>query len=260
MPVFSTPAILLRRTDFGDYDLILTFFTLDFGKISLIAKSAKKSTKRFGGILELFSVLQVVAGSVRGRGMAVLQEASLICPFSQIRADFRKTAYASYWAELINAWLEENEKQQQLFDLFQNVLSELDGGNTPADVLTIIFQMRFLRLSGYRPNIRTCSHCRTRLEAVVQDKFTLDLAKGGILCAECSAGSQGRLSLSKGTIKRLLWVEDGDMAKAIRIRFTSQSLKEGVEFLEAFVPYHLGKQPRSLKFLRQMREDVQFQR
>jgi len=255
MPVFSTPAIMLRRTDFGDYDLILTFFTLDFGKISVIAKSAKKSTKRFAGILELFSVLQVVAGSGRGKGLPVLQEASLVHPFSRIRADFRKTAYASYWAELINAWLEENEKQPHLFHLFQHVLGELDSGNTPQDVLTIIFQMRFLRLSGHRPNITACSNCRTALEAIMQDMFTLDLAKGGIICAKCGPGSQGRLSVSKGTIKRLLWVEDGDMTKATRIRFTPESLKEGVEFMEAFVPYHLGKQPRSLKFLHQIRKD-----
>jgi DNA repair protein RecO (recombination protein O) len=87
----------------------------------------------------------------------------------------------------------------------------------------------------------------------MQDRFTLDLAKGGVVCGKCRPGSQGRLSISKGTIKRLLWVEDGGMIKAARIRFTADSLKEGVEFLEAFVPYHLGKQPRSLKFLRQIR-------
>jgi DNA repair protein RecO (recombination protein O) len=39
------------------------------------------------------------------------------------------------------------------------------------------------------------------------------------------------------------------------MKFTSGAIREGLEFLEAFVPYHLGKQPRSLKFLRQIRED-----
>ena len=98
MPVFSSPAILLRRLDYGDFDVIITFFTLKRGKLSLIAKSAKKSTKRFAGILELFSVLEVTAGTDRGKGLSVLLEAVLKHPFSAIRADFRKTAYASYWA------------------------------------------------------------------------------------------------------------------------------------------------------------------
>jgi DNA repair protein RecO (recombination protein O) len=72
MPVFSTPAILLRRMDYGDFDVIITFFTLRKGKLTVIAKSAKKSTKRFAGILELFSILEVVAGGGRGKGMPVL--------------------------------------------------------------------------------------------------------------------------------------------------------------------------------------------
>ena len=106
MPVFATPAILLRRIDYGDFDVIITFFTLNKGKLSLIAKAAKKSTRRFAGILELFSVLDLVVGTGRGKGLPILQEAALIKPFEGIRADFKKTAYASYWAELIYSWLE----------------------------------------------------------------------------------------------------------------------------------------------------------
>ena len=121
MPVFSTPAVLLRRMDYGDFDVIITFFTLKCGKLTLIAKSAKKSTKRFAGILELFSVLEVVAGTSRGKGLAVLQEAVLKQPFSAIRADFKKMAYASYWAELIYNWIEENFKQVPLYYLFEQV-------------------------------------------------------------------------------------------------------------------------------------------
>ncbi|MDM8553033.1 DNA repair protein RecO, partial [Desulfobacterales bacterium HSG2] len=87
MNTFSTSAIMLRRIDFGDYDLIITFLTLDMGKVSVIAKSAKRSKKRFAGILELFSVLQVVCS--RGRGLPVLQEAVLRDPFIKIRSDIK---------------------------------------------------------------------------------------------------------------------------------------------------------------------------
>ncbi|MBW2449181.1 MAG: DNA repair protein RecO [Deltaproteobacteria bacterium] len=257
MPVFSSPAILLRRMDYGDFDVIITFFTLKRGKLSLIAKSAKKSVKRFAGILELFSVLEVVAGTGRGKGMTVLQEAVLKQPFSAIRADFRKTAYASYWAELIYNWIEENFKQVSLYHLFEHVLAELDSGRTAAAGLNILFQMRFLALSGHRPNLNNCSVCRKELENIKQDKFVLDSQRGGIVCKNCRTGSASRALLGKGTIKQLLWVESGDLAKATRIKFSQSALKEGTEFLEEFVCYHLGKQPRSLKFLRQIRNTLE---
>ncbi|MGD9289263.1 MAG: DNA repair protein RecO [Desulfobacterales bacterium] len=253
MSAFSSPAILLRRMDYGDFDVITTFFTLNKGKLSLIAKSAKKSTKRFAGILELFSLLDIVAAAGRRKGLAVLQEAVLKQPFSAIRADFRKTAYASYWAELIYNWIEENFKQVALFHLLEHVLAELDSGRTaPAD-LNILFQMRLLTLAGYRPNLHRCSVCGNELEKIKQDTIAIDSKRGGIICQKCRAGSGSGTHLGKGTIKQLLWVESGDLAKAVRIKFSQTALMESTGFLEEFVCYHLGKQPRSLKFLRQIR-------
>jgi DNA repair protein RecO (recombination protein O) len=254
MPGFATPAILLRRTEYGDFDIIITFFTLKKGKLSLIAKSGKKSTKRFGGILELFSELEVVGSAGRGKGLPVLQEAMLKQPFGGIRTDFQKTAFASYWAELIHDWMEENFKQASVYYLFQHVLSELDSGGTPATVLNLLFQMRFLAISGHRPNLHRCSLCRKELENMKEETIMVDLKRGGIICGTCAPGSLSRTALSKGTIKQLLWVECGKLDKAARIRFTPSALKEGTDFLEEFVPYHLGKQPRSLKFLRQIRK------
>ena len=256
MPVFSSPAILLRRLDYGDFDVIITFFTLNRGKLSLIAKSAKKSTKRFAGILELFSVLEVVAGSSRSKGLAVLQEAVLKQPFSAIRSDFRKTAYASYWAELIYNWIEDNFKQVSLYRLLEHVFTELDRGRTSPAVLNILFQMRLLTLSGHRPNLDDCNVCRKALENIKQDHIIIDSQRGGILCNNCRTGASSHTWFGKGTIKQLLWVESGDLAKATRIKFSQSAIEEGTKFLEEFVCFHMGKQPRSLKFLRQIRSGV----
>ena len=253
MSNFSTPAILLRRMDYGDFDLILTFYTLKNGKLSLIAKSAKKSIKRFAGILELFSMLDVVASHGRGKGLPVLQEAVLKQPFEGIRADFKKTAYASYWAELIYNWMEGNYQQVALFNLLEHVLSELDSGKAAAAELNILFQMRFLSLSGHRPHMTACSLCQRDLEKIEQTKIILDLKTGGIVCGNCRGRSASRIVLSRGTIKQLLWIDIGDLSKAARMRFNPPALTEITNFLEEFVSYHLGKQPRSLKFLRQIR-------
>jgi DNA repair protein RecO (recombination protein O) len=254
MPVFTTPAILLRRLDYGDFDLILTFLSLERGKISLIAKSAKKSTKRFAGILELFSLMEVVASTGKSRGLPVLQEAALISPFSAIRSDISKTAYASYWCELLNNWVEENQKQAPLFYLLKHALSQLDRGAPTTSETSIFFQMRLLRLSGHSPRLSQCGRCRKNLETIQPNAVVFDIAKGAILCDGCSTGASGRIRLSKGTIKQLLWAESGDLKKASRVRFGAQALKEGLEFLEEFVPYTMGKQPQSLKFLRQIRK------
>ncbi len=254
MSTFSTPAILIRRTDYGDYDLILTFFSLARGKISLIAKSAKKSTKRFGGILELFSELVVVGSSGRGKGLPVLQEAALKQPFSRIRADITRTAYASYWAELIHDWMQEYERQTELYDLLKRSLGDLDSGRTSEAGLSVLFQMRLLNISGHRPNLSHYCRCQNPLESTVSGRLIFNIARGGITCRNCASRASEGIRLSMGTLKQLLWAGSGDLAKAFRIRFSPNTISEALDFLEAFVPYHLGKQPRSLKFLRHIRK------
>jgi len=254
MSSFSTPAIMLRRIDYNDYDLIINFFTLAGGKISVIAKSAKKSTKRFSGILELFSVLDIVYTSGRRKGLPILKEAALKQPFSKIRTDIKKTAYASYWAELINVWMEEGERQIQLYYLFYHVLDELNIGRISEEALSILFQMRFMIMSGLSPNLIHCSMCKIEIEGMKKNRIMFDLAKGGIVCERCTSGSLRKVFLSKGTIKQLLWFEKEDLKTAKRVRLTPQAIKESIDFLEAFVPYHTGKKLRSLKFLRQIRQ------
>ena len=245
---------MLRKVDFGDYDLVITFFTLQEGKITAIAKSAKKSTKRFAGILELFSALNVVYSTGRRKGLPVLQEATLKYPFSTIRTSMLKTAYASYWAQLINEWMESGQKQVEIYELFQYILRKLDSCQTSEAALSILFQMKFITLSGLAPNLGQCSICHIEVEKIKETRVQFDFAKGGILCDGCASKTLRKTFLSKGIIKQLLWIEKGDLVKAVRVRFSSDALKEGSEFLETFVPYHLGKEPRSLKFLQQIRK------
>lgn len=253
MASFSTPAIVLRRIDYGDYDLILSLLTPGRGKLAVMAKAAKRSKKRFGGILELFSDLEVVCSAGRTQGLSMLVEASLRNPYFNIRGDIKKMAYASYWAELINIWVEEGQQQVALYTLLQYVLQKLDQGDVSDELLSILFQMKFLSVSGLCPNLDHCCTCKCEIDQLTDKAVVLDHAKGGLVCEDCLPYQTQHRSLSKGTIKQLRWIERNELPKAVRIRFSPPGLTEGLAFLEAFVPYHLGKEPRSLKFLQKLR-------
>jgi DNA repair protein RecO (recombination protein O) len=259
MSSLNTPAILLRRIEYGDYDLIVTLFTPQLGKTSAIAKSAKKSVKRFSGILEPFSCLDVVLTKGRGKGLPVLQEASLEEPFFKIRENIVKTAYASYWSELVYLWMAEGEPLEALYRLILHVLSELNRGSTPVEVLSILFQMRFLSLAGFRPNFDHCHTCKKSLDQIRHAVMVSDPARGGIACPTCMGSSNDRPKISKGTLKQLNWTDTGDLERAGRVRFTAAAVAEGLTFLESFVPFHIGKSPKSLKVLRTVRKELEKQ-
>lgn len=249
----STPAILLRRVDYGDFDLILTLLTIKEGKVSVMAKSAKKSVKRFGGALELFSQLNVVFSSGPKRGLPLLKEASLVRPFSNIRSDIQKTAYASYWSEIVHKWVMEGKKEERLYHLLHMVLEELDENVLPDALLSLVFQSKFLSLSGLRPNMEECMQCGENVDCIKTSCFSFDSRRGGMLCSGCDDGVREKPSLSKGTLKLLNWIDGEDFDHVRRIRFSTRALHEAQAFLEVAVPYHLGKMPKSLVFLQKIR-------
>src|SRR5512136_2003832 len=226
MSQFSTSAILLRRTDYGDYDLILSVFSLERGRLSLIAKSAKKSSRRFPGVLEIFSEIDLVGSSGRGRGLPVLQAAVLKQPFARIRSGPLRLAYARYWAELVHDWMEEGVEHPDLYQLLSHVLGELDRGEMPEAVLSILFQMRFLKLSRHDPNLECCVLCRRGVDRIPPGRLGVDVAKGGIACPSCLPGFLEAGHLSKGTAKQLLWVSGGDLGRAARMKFSAEATGE----------------------------------
>ena len=253
MPPLSSPAVVLRIIEHGDHDKIITFFALEQGKVSLIAKGAQKSMRRFAGILELFSVLNLVWTSGRGRGLPILQEAGVVHPFERIRTSMAKTAYASYWCELVYRWMEKGQKQPSVYKLLSQALDELNAGDRPEETIHIMFQLRFMVINGFRPSLEHCSTCRRPLEKFEGVSVAFDARQGGVLCPKCHAQKRGCLYLSKGTIKHLRWVLNAPSEKCHRLRFSRQARQESLDMLEAFVPCHLGKETKSLKFLKALK-------
>lgn len=255
MQLSSASAILLRRQAYGDHDLIVTFLTRQRGKMSVIAKNAKKSRKRFAGILEPFTVLHIVYS--RGRGLPILREADLETPFESIRAWIKKTAYAGYWAELLIQWLEEWHPQTRLYDLLQHVLSELheySSNDMTIEFLSLLFQMRFMTLTGHLPDFSGCAVCHAGIDEIDGNPIAFDLSKGALVCEKCRSKcvAQTLQHLSKGTIKQMVWLTHQEFEKSLRVRFAPHAVSEGLRFLNVFVPYHLGIEPRSLQFIKKV--------
>ena len=249
--IYSSSAIILRRIEYGDYDYILTFITPYHGKVSVIAKNAKKSVKRFSGSLELFYGLNVVIRE--GRSVSFLEEVYIEKTFSNIRSDIMRTAYACYWSEIIVQWIEEGTPQKKLYDLLEFALDELDKKQRTPEEISIIFQMKFLEITGFLPELTKCGQCSCDIDAMTDIRLVFDVRAGWLLCNRCKYNAVDGITLSKGTLKKMLWLCDSDIEKTLRIKFTGHAIQEALKFLEAFLPYHLEKEVRSLNFLRKMR-------
>jgi len=253
---FSTDGILLKRIDYGEHDLIITFFTTSMGRISVMAKNAKKSVKRFAGALEPFSAMNLECTLPKRKNlMPVLNNVDLSNPFSRIRTSTANTGYAFYWLELVNSWMEEGKGQSGLYDLLFHVLSALDSGSMERQVLSLLFQIRFMNLSGFSPDFTSCGCCATPLDEIDQQRITFDFNEGRLVCDKCGKNSvRHGITVSKGTLKQLFWINNSDLGRSERLRFSPCAIREGEALLESFIPCHLGREVNSLIFLRRIRE------
>lgn len=256
MPDFTTDAILLRKIEYGDHDFIISFFTKSKGKISVIAKNAKKSVKRFSGALDLFFADQIHCTFPKKKkdGLIILSQAELENGFTNIRYDVFKTAYASFWVELIDFWLEEDKVQPDLYDLLLFSLEALNTDTIPKEVLNLLFQIRFMSISGFSPGIEKCDICKTPVDFIEQKSVRFDFKEGRIICQNCDkTRSKYGMTISKGTLKQLFWINNSDISRADRIRFSGFAIKEGTRLLEAFISFHMGRDFKSLQFLNRIR-------
>ena len=257
MPGFVTDAILLRKIEYGDHDFIISFLTESKGKISVIAKNAKKSIQRFSGALDLFSVnnIQCTFPKKKKDGLTILYRI-FENGFANIRYDVYKTAYASFWVEVMHFWLEENKQQSGLYNLLLFSLDALNQGSLSREVISLFFQIRFMSLSGFFPNIENCDKCKTPVDHIEQKKVWFDFAEGRIMCQNCiKKRSKYGMTVSKGTLKQINWIHTSDISRADRIKFSNLAIKEGEMLVEAFIPFYIGREFKSLQFLDRLRHE-----
>ena len=248
MPLYQTPAIVLRSTPYGESDQIVTLYTLDFGKMKGIAKGAKRSRKRFANTLEIGSYIQVAFFEKETQDLVRLDQSELIRPFGSLREDITKLAWASYFIELVNEMTAERIKNKALFKLLVFFLNLIDQGMLQEEIQRV-FEVRLLSLLGYQPHFDHCTRCQKRLSG---ENFFFGIREGGVLCPSCATHLPGLVPISLGTVKTLLLAQSLPLEKVRRLSFSPQSSKESRAVLSVFLQEYLGKELKSKKFLEQI--------
>ncbi len=154
MSAITEKVLVLRKVRYGEADLILTCLTQHGRVLSLIAKSALKSRKRFGGgILEPTHYLNITYNPPKGDAdkLSVLTEASLLQDFKGLRDDFEKLEFALHVVKTVAHVSNEGEvHSKSLFDLVGNTLTVAQASSRLSWLRTQ-FEVKFLHQQGVLP-------------------------------------------------------------------------------------------------------------
>jgi len=178
MAVLSSEAVILRTWPLYEADLIVSFFTRDYGRVKGIAKSALKSRRRFGGALEPTTMARAWFAERPRQELVRLDQLEIIrSPLSSPVGPVRMTIL-SFLAELLDEALPERDPQETVFRLTASVLEQA-AVEQPWMPLTY-FQLWMTRLMGLLPDIAHCTVCG---EALLAGEVSFTGYADGLFCA-----------------------------------------------------------------------------
>ncbi|MDO8638845.1 MAG: DNA repair protein RecO [Candidatus Daviesbacteria bacterium] len=145
MAVFTTEGIIIKRSNFGEADRILTIVTPFKGKIKIIAKGVRRITSRRGGNVELLN--KVKLHIYQSRGMPILTEAESISTYPTIKNDLILSSYGSHIMELAEKLLPEEQGNPTAYQLIASILGLLE--TNPRQIFIRAFEVKLLSVLGY---------------------------------------------------------------------------------------------------------------
>jgi DNA repair protein RecO (recombination protein O) len=194
MVVLTSEAVVLRTWPVHEADLIVSFFTRDYGRMRGVAKAALKSRKRFGGALEPMTLARAWFVERPRQELVRLDQLEILRSPLSAPVDHTRMTVLSFYAELIDEVLPERDPQDAVFRLLVAVLEQTSAVESevvqPWMALTY-FSLWMTRLMGLLPDTGRCMVCGEALHAA---EVSFSSYTDGLFCGLHANGSASPLS------------------------------------------------------------------
>lgn len=250
MTLRSTCGIVLKISEHGEADKLVTLYSNDLGRVTGIAKGAKKSKQRFVNKLEEFSHLQIFYRPPRGLtgGLLLISEAELLCPYLSLRKNYRRYVAAMYISELMLRFTRDHDPDLRLYGLLKWAFSSLDKGDVPQRI-AVLYHLQLLAAAGYRPELNQCSNC---LQPVGPGRtFVFLPGTGSLLCSSCHLQQEpyhNRLSVQ--ALKFLASAQITSLERLSRLHLSGRIATEAMESLYHYTLHLLQQDIHSWQAMR----------
>src|SRR5579862_2409907 len=179
MALHESEAIVLRTYPLREADLLVTLFTRVEGKVRGVARSAKKSKKRFGGALEPLTVVRAFYDVRERNELARLDACEVLESPLSVEVSYPRAVALSHVAELLDELLPDHEVNDAVFRLALAVLGQMRSPEIWMPVT--YFQLWMTRLMGYLPDLSACIVCGRVLNG---NRAFYHALADGLMCAE----------------------------------------------------------------------------
>lgn len=237
-----SPAVCLRKVDWSETSQVLRFFTPGQGKISCVAKGAKRKKSAFLAPFDVLAIYDLIRIEKRPGTLDILTAAERVKTYPALVRDFGRFSAACYAAEFVDEFTKEGMPADGVYELLVELLERLETGVPVPDAL-FSFEIRALDALGFLPRLRECGVCR---KPTSRSDLTFSVIDGGAVCPECRPDTPKRFHVRRASLESLARFAEGDMP----VKAMERSLVVEIRrILDALVVHHLEREPRSARFL-----------
>ena len=228
--------------DFSESSCVVTLFTRDFGKITGLAKGARRPKGPFESALDLLSIVRLMVIRKSSDALDLLTEAKLEQRFRASGRDLARLYAGYYVIELLADLTHDDDPHPELFDVAMHTLRGLDAdAHVPTALLR--FELAALNILGHRPTLDLCAGCGETVPD--QPRVPFGLLSGGVLCSQCREGKRLVISLSQKARHTLLREFEGG---EVPLEIDREVRGEMRGLLNQYVCHLLGHRPKMHSF------------
>ena len=236
----------MRIKDFGESDILVTFFTPDRGKIKGVAKGARRSRKRFVNCLDIFSLTNIEYSTRRKGDLYFILSGKLIEAYPGLRNDFSALSKASYMIELTELLFPWEMADSGMFEILKKSLHLLDQGEG-LDIIPVIFEIMAMSQGGYGINLEKCCICGRKYTGHGIAVFKPD--KGAIACMKCQKITALTPGMSPYTVNIARLIQSKPSGSFKDLNISRELIIEIRPVLKLHREYRLGCRPKTACYI-----------
>ncbi len=245
MDSIKTRGLIIRSTDYGEANRIVSIFTEALGVVSANVYGAKSLKKGLGAASGLFVLADVVLTESRGRYR--IDELKVREGFFPLCEDITKLSLAAYFADLAHTAVGDLNPDDGVLRLLLNSIYAICYNGTDLELSRMVFEFRLAAVGGYLPECEKCSACGTDS---FSDGIYFDIASGGILCNACKRPQSVKINeFARQALHYILHAED---KRIFAFSVSYEVLKILGEISESYISEHLERKFKTLEYYKKI--------
>lgn len=241
----TTDGIIIKETNIGEFDKVVTVLTRELGIIRAFVTNARKITNKNFSASGLLCYGTYTFYETRDAYR--ISESEPREMFFELRQDIEKLAVAQYLCEVCSYYAPKEESAEDFLRLILNSFHFLSTGKIKPLLIKAITEMRICVLGGYMPDFSGCADCG---EYDADNMFLL-INKGVIKCGGCYTPSESELSfpLNKTVTAVFRHILYSDFEKLYSFSVPDEYIGNVARISESYIINQTEVKFRTLKFL-----------